>query len=101
MHTLDFWSGFTTGYIEALLDERFEINPDIDFTYHVEKYKNGWILNFTWISSFGDYINNGLDNPPEYEENEEEEQDFYFSFNEKTKKVMNEIYLQLEKLNKL
>lgn len=101
MNSLEFWNGFTTGYIEALLSERFEINPDIEFTYHVETYKNGWLLNFTWVSAFGETINRGIDNPLEYEDNEEDEQDFYFSFNEKTDKVMKEIYLELEKLNKL
>ena len=96
IRTLEFWDAFTTGYIEGLLFQMFEISEEKSLNYYVINYKDGWALCFEWKVGYISGASGTWDSAPEDNEDKTDEQTFYFSFNENPEKVKREILEQLE-----
>lgn len=99
--SLKYWDAFTTGYIEGILFQTFEIEEEKNLVFWTSKHKDGWALNFEWTVGYEAGAIGTWDSPPEDNEDVNDNQTYYFNLDENPIKVKKEILLLLEEISDL
>lgn len=91
-NTIEYYKGVVDAIIERLFEEEISMNEDKHFSYFVKPYKDGFKVVFEWCIGYNEAQFRGNNfSPADDDEPIYESQEYYFTLNEKTLKVIKEV----------